>query len=65
MKILVTGGTGYIGSHMVRSLGERDHDVVVYDNLSSGHRESLLCGRLVVADLADTETFLRPKSSMP
>ena len=55
MKILVTGGAGYIGSHMVRTLGEKGHDVVVYDNLSSGHRDSLLYGRLVVADLADRE----------
>jgi len=57
MKLLVTGGAGYIGSHMVRTLGEKGHDVVVYDNLSSGHRESLLYGRLVVADLADRETL--------
>lgn len=57
MKILVTGGAGYIGSHMVRTLGENGHDIVVYDNLSTGHRESVLHGRLVVADLADTETL--------
>lgn len=54
MKILVTGGAGYIGSHMVRTLGEAGHDVMVYDNLSTGHRESVLSGRLVVADLSDT-----------
>lgn len=57
MKILVTGGAGYIGSHMVRTLGEQGHEVVVYDNLSTGHRDSVLCGRLVVGDLADTETL--------
>lgn len=54
MKILVTGGAGYIGSHMVRTLGEKGHEIVVYDNLSTGHRESVLHGRLVVGDLADT-----------
>jgi UDP-glucose 4-epimerase len=54
MKILVTGGAGYIGSHMVCALSEKGHDIVVYDNLSTGHRDSVLFGRLVVADLADT-----------
>ena len=54
MKILVTGGAVYIGSHMVRTLGEQGHEVVVYDNLSTGHRESVLYGRLVVGDTADT-----------
>ncbi len=54
MKVLVTGGAGYIGSHMVRTLGEQGHDIVVLDNLSTGFREAVLYGRLVVADLADT-----------
>ncbi len=57
MKILVTGGAGYIGSHMVRTLGDRGHDIVVYDNLSSGHETSVLCGKLVKADLSDRETL--------
>ena len=56
MKILVTGGAGYIGSHMVRTLGEKGgHDIVVLDNLSTGSRDSLLFGRLVVADLSDIQ----------
>jgi UDP-glucose 4-epimerase len=59
MKILVTGGAGYIGSHMVCALGEKRHDIVVYDNLSTGHRDSVLFGRLVVADLADTAALER------
>ena len=54
MKILITGGAGYIGSHMVRTLSDKGHDIIVYDNLSTGHRDSVLAGRLVVADLADT-----------
>ena len=54
MKILVTGGAGYIGSHMVRTLSDKGHDVIIYDNLSTGHKDSVLSGRLVVADLADT-----------
>jgi UDP-glucose 4-epimerase len=58
MKVLVTGGAGYIGSHMVRTLGEKgSYDIIVYDNLSTGHKDSLLCGRLVTADLADIETL--------
>lgn len=54
MKILVTGGAGYIGSHMVCALGEKGHEIFVYDNLSSGRRDSVLFGRLITADLADT-----------
>jgi UDP-glucose 4-epimerase len=55
MKILVTGGAGYIGSHIVKALGEKGHEVVVYDNLSFGHEWALLYGRLIKGDLADKE----------
>jgi UDP-glucose 4-epimerase len=57
MKILVTGGAGYIGSHVVKSLGQRGHDIVVYDNLSTGHHWSVLFGRLVVGELSDKSTL--------
>ncbi|GAC1470093.1 MAG: UDP-glucose 4-epimerase GalE [Chloroflexota bacterium] len=56
MRVLVTGGAGYIGSFTVRSLREAGHDVVVYDNLSYGHRQSIDAD-LVVGDLEDTQAL--------
>ena len=53
MKIFVTGGAGYIGSHVVKALGEAGHDLLIYDNLSTGHERAVLHGRLVRGDLAD------------
>jgi UDP-glucose-4-epimerase GalE len=53
MRILVTGGAGYIGSHAVRLFLARGHDVWVYDNLSMGHRAAVPGDRLLVGDLAE------------
>lgn len=53
--VLVTGGAGYIGSHVVRHLGEAGYSVVVLDNLSKGFREAVLYGELVVGDTGDAQ----------
>jgi UDP-glucose 4-epimerase len=53
MKILVVGGAGYIGSHMVKRLGQLGCEVTTLDNLTSGHRDAVLCGEFVQGDLAD------------
>lgn len=57
MRILVTGVAGYIGSHVVKVLGEKGFEVLVVDNLSKGHKEAVLYGKLVVADLQDKATL--------
>ena len=59
MTILVTGGAGYIGSHVVRQLGERKEKVVVLDTLVSGFRSAVVHGELVVGDTGDRELVAR------
>lgn len=55
MKLLVTGGAGYVGSHVTEQLVKRGHDVVVLDNLYQGHRAAVVPGaQLIEGDLADT-----------
>lgn len=53
MKILVTGGVGYIGSHTCKSLAKSGHEVIVYDNLSTGHRDFARWGNFVHGDIRD------------
>jgi UDP-glucose 4-epimerase len=55
MTILVTGGAGYIGSHVVRQLGEHGENVVVLDNLVTGFRSAVLHGNLVLGSTSDSE----------
>ena len=61
--ILVVGGAGYIGSHMVWLLGQRGIQVTTLDNLSGGHRDAVLHGELVVGDMADRALLDRVLSS--
>jgi UDP-glucose-4-epimerase GalE len=57
MRILVTGGAGYIGSHTVRVLRDRGHDVWIYDSLVYGHRAAVPADRLIVGDLKDADVL--------
>ena len=57
--ILVTGGAGYIGSHVVRQLGEAGYPVVVLDNLSTGFEDAVIHGDLVIGDTGDRELVSR------
>ena len=61
MKLLVTGGAGYIGSVVSRALLERGHDVTVLDDLSTGHADAVPAGvELVVSDIAEAgDVFAR------
>lgn len=56
-NIMVTGGAGYIGSHMTRLLASAGHNVVIYDNLSRGNRHAASHGQLVIGDISDASTL--------
>ena len=58
-RVVVTGGAGYIGSHVVLALGEAGYDVLTYDNLSTGNSDAILSGELVVGDLADKDLLVK------
>src|SRR5262249_41994583 len=60
MKILVTGGAGYIGSVVVERLIKHGHEAVVYDNLSKGHAAAVTPeASFIQADLSDSDTLVR------
>jgi UDP-glucose 4-epimerase len=56
-RVLVTGGAGYIGSHVVKQLGEQGYEVVVYDNCSTGSPHSVLYGELIQGEIGDLEAL--------
>jgi len=58
-SILVTGGAGYIGSHVVKLLGERGEHVVILDNLSTGFKSAVLYGTFIQGNTGDTELVNR------
>ena len=58
MKVLVVGGAGYIGSHMLKYLAQHGCDVTTFDNLSTGYRDSVHFGSFIQGDLADKKTLI-------
>jgi len=63
MRVMVVGGAGYIGSHMCKMLAEHGHELVVCDNLSTGHAEAVRWGRLLHCKLSDSAALEEVLSS--
>ena len=59
MKVLVTGGAGYIGSNMTAMLAAQGHEPIVLDNLSKGHRSAVKHAEFIHGDLADYQLLLK------
>ena len=59
MRVLVTGGAGYIGSHAARALARHGYDVVIYDNLSTGHRQLVRDFPLIEGSVGDPQALSR------
>jgi len=57
MRVLVTGGAGFIGSHACKALAMAGHEPIVFDNLSTGHADAVKWGPLVVGDIRDAEAL--------
>ena len=55
MKVLLTGGAGYVGSHAARLLAKSGHEVFIYDNLANGYRAAAGAGTLIEGDLLDQD----------
>lgn len=56
-KILIIGGAGFIGSHLVKMLSHKGYQVTTLDDLSSGHQEAVLSGELVIGNCGDLDTL--------
>ena len=61
MKILVTGGAGYIGSHICKELSRNGFDPVVFDNLSNGYKKFVKWGKFIKGDLKKISDFKKIK----
>lgn len=59
MRVLVTGGGGYIGSHMVKLLARNGYEVVTYDDFSTGHRDAVIAGDTVEGDIRDYDRIVQ------